>query len=353
MNLGLNKKIVGFVSALAIAGMSYAQEAPAAQAAPAAPAEAAAAPAAEAAPAPEAAPAAAPAEAPAAAPAETAAPAAPAAEEAAAPMAVRGGDAPAEPVAAPAPTETRTVTKVVYQPVYTTEPTAVRSTEYVPVQTVYVAQTTGKDTVTFDELRGLVPIKSLIGIQGSVGSYILSSDNTDDYYRDFEDYYGMTWRVGAFTVLPLTDYTVGLRLGVLYEQSDASATDVFTNTSVKAKFKQRKIDVPALFAFKSPRSSFMFEVGTQVSFPIKDEFKVSYDDQSSKLDMIDKDYRNSVDWDFVIGFAVKANNYVGLDFLIHGGMSNMYDCNKVEYDGFNLNSLSAVSFLLGVSVYLF
>ena len=350
MNLGLNKKIVGFVSALAIAGMSYAQEAPVAQAAPAAPAETAAAPSAEPAPAAEAAPAAAPV----AAPAETAAPAAePASADAAAPMAVRGGEVPAEAVTAPAPTETRTVTKVVYQPVYTTEPTAVRSTEYVPVQTVYVAQTPGKDTVTFDELRGLVPIKTLIGVQGAVGSYIISSDNTDDYYNDFEDYYGMTWRVGAFTVLPLTDYTVGLRLGVLYEQSDASATEVFTNTSVKAMFKQRKIDVPALFAFKSPRSSFMFEVGTQVSFPIKDEFKVSYDDQSSKLDMIDKDYRRSVDWDFVIGFAVKANNYVGLDFMINGGLSNMYDCNKVEYDSFNLNSLSSVSFLLGISIYLF
>ena len=242
------------------------------------------------------------------------------------------------------------MTKIVYQPVYTTEPTTVRNAEYTPVQTVYVAQNPGKDTVTFDELRGFVPIKTLIGLQGAVGSYIISSNR--DNFDYFEDYYGLTWRVGAFTVFPLTDYTVGLRLGVLYEQSEASTTETYISNSIKAKFKQRKIDVPVLFAFKSPRSTFMFEVGTQMSFPIKDEFKVSYTDESYKLDMIDKDYRKMLDWDLVIGFAVRANKYVGLDFQINGGFSEMYDCEKVEYDLFNLNSLSASSFMLGLSFYI-
>ena len=353
----MNHKISGILSVLALSAFAFAQAPEAAPAAaPAAEtpavAEQAAAPAEQAAP--EAAPAAV-AEQPAAPAADAnanAAAAAPAAEEAPAPVAVRGGEVPAqEPaVAAPAPTETKTVTKIVYQPVYTTEPTTVRNAEYTPVQTVYVAQNPGKDTVTFDELRGFVPVKTLIGLQGAVGSYIISSNR--EYYDGFEDYYGLTWRVGAFTVFPLTDYTVGLRLGVLYEQSEASTTETYNTTSIKAKFKQRKIDVPLLFAFKSPRSTFMFEVGTQMSFPIKDEFKVSYTDESYKLDMIDKDYRKMLDWDLVIGFAVRANKYVGLDFQINGGFSEMYDCEKVEYDLFNLNSLSASSFMLGLSFYI-
>lgn len=348
MEVPMNHKISGILSVLALSAFAFAQEPAAAPAAaPAAEtpavAEQAAAPAEQAAP--EAAPAAV-AEQP-AAPA-----AAPAAEEAPAPVAVRGGEVPAqEPaVAAPAPTETKTVTKIVYQPVYTTEPTAVRNPEYTPVQTVYVAQNPGKDTVTFDELRGFVPVKTLVGLQGSVGSYIITSNR--DNYDYFEDYYGLTWRVGAFTVFPLTDYTVGLRLGVLYEQSEASTTETYISSSIKAKFKQRKIDVPVLFAFKSPRSTFMFEVGTQMSFPIKDEFKVSYTDESYKLDMIDKDYRKMLDWDLVIGFAVRANKYVGLDFQINGGFSEMYDCEKADYDLFNLNSLSASSFMLGLSFYI-
>lgn len=347
----MNQKLSGILSVLALSAFAFAQAPEAAPAAaPAAEtpavAEQAAAPAEQAAP--EAAPAAV-AEQP-AAPA-----AAPAAEEAPAPVAVRGGEVPAqEPaVAAPAPTETKTVTKIVYQPVYTTEPTAVRNPEYTPVQTVYVAQNPGKDTVTFDELRGFVPVKTLVGLQGAVGSYIVSSNR--DSYDGFEDYYGLTWRVGAFTIFPLTEYTVGLRLGVLYEQSEASTTETYgvnSVESIKAKFKQRKIDVPVLFAFKSPRSTFMFEVGTQMSFPIKDEFKVSYTDASYKLDMIDKDYRKMLDWDLVIGFAVRANRYVGLDFQINGGFSEMYDCEKADYNVFNLNSLSASSFMLGLSFYI-
>ena len=362
MEVPMNHKISGILSVLALSAFAFAQAPEAAPAAaPAAEtpavAEQAAAPAEQAAP--EAAPAAV-AEQPAAPAADAnanAAAAAPAAEEAPAPVAVRGGEVPAqEPaVAAPAPTETKTVTKIVYQPVYTTEPTAVRNPEYTPVQTVYVAQNPGKDTVTFDELRGFVPVKTLIGLQGAVGSYIISSNR--DSYDGFEDYYGLTWRVGAFTVFPLTEYTVGLRLGVLYEQSEASTTETYPSSShpsnsIKVKFKQRKIDLPVLFAFKSPRSTFMFEVGTQMSFPIKDEFKVSYTDESYKLDMIDKDYRKMLDWDLVIGFAVRANKYVGLDFQINGGFSEMYDCEKVEYDLFNLNSLSASSFMLGLSFYI-
>ena len=96
----------------------------------------------------------------------------------------------------------------------------------------------------------------------------------------------------------------------------------------------------------------MFEVGTQLSFPIKDEFKVSYADESYKIDMIDKEYRRTVDWDLVIGFAVRANKYIGLDFQINGGFSDLYECNKSEYDMFNVNSISATSFMLGLSFYI-
>lgn len=352
MNFKANRKMVGFLSVLALSAMAFAQ-APAAEAAApaqATPAAEQAAPA-EAAPAVAAPEAAAPAE-PAATEAAAPAQAAPAesvaapAEEAPAPVAVRGGETP------PAPQEQKPVTKVVYQPVYTAEPTAVRSTEYVPVRTIYVTQSSnGKDTVSFDELRGLVPIKTLVGIQGSIGSYIISSDNVD--YIGFEDYYGLTWRAGAFTVFPLTEYTVGLRLGVLFEQSDASTTETYASNSMTVKFKQRKIDLPVLFAFKGSHSTFMFNIGTQISIPIKDEFKVPYAEGKSKIDMIDKDYRRSVDWDIVMGFSVKANQYVGLDFMINGGISNMYECNKTDYDIFNVNSLSSTSFTLGLSLYLF
>lgn len=275
------------------------------------------------------------------APAPAAEPAPEATEDVAAPMAVRGADASApvaakaEPVAAPAPTQAQE-TKFVYQTV--------------PVKTVYVAQSSSGDTISFEELRGLVPMKLRFGVQAMIGSYGIMS--TDPYYNDFEDYSGLTWRAGAFSIIPLNDYTVGFRVGAIYEQSEASTSS--SRYGMSAKFKQSKVDIPMLFVFKAPRSSFMFEVGAQAAIPVKDEFKVSSSAGKYKLDMLDKDYRKSVDWDIVFGFSVMANKYVGLDLSFDLGLSNMYDSaidDNLKY--FNLDDLSSSAFQVGISFYLF
>lgn len=351
MNLRIKSVIA--VAALSAAVFAADPVIPAAEPAPAAPAaEAPAAPAAEpAAPATEAAPAAesaAPAE---ASPVADAAPAAPAAEPApadpaedvAAPMAVRGADAEA-PVApkaqsaaavAPAPTQAQD-TKFVYQTV--------------PVQTVYVAQKHSADTISFDELRGLVPMKLRFGAQAMIGSYGMFA--TDPDYDSFDSYSGLTWRAGAFAIIPLNEYTVGFRVGAIYEQSEASTSS--SRYGVSAKFKQSKIDVPMLFAFKAPRSSFMFEIGAEAAIPVRDEFRVSSSTGKSKIDMIDKDYRKSVDWDIVFGFSVMANKFIGLDMSFNMGLSDMYDSpldEKLKF--FNLDGLSSSAFQLGLSFYVF
>ena len=204
----MNLKVSGMISVLTLAAAVFAapQAQPAANAAPAAaPAQEAAAPAQEAAApaapettapatAAEAAPeqAAAPVTEQAAVPEQTAAPAeAPAAEaapteEAAAPMAVRGGEAPAAssaPVpeqeaapaaAAPAPTQT-----VVYRTVYSSEPVELSGTK---VHTVYVSPTDAQVSTSFDDLRGLIPMKWSLGVQGFIGSYHMYSSSSDDYY---------------------------------------------------------------------------------------------------------------------------------------------------------------------------
>lgn len=386
----MNLKITGIVSVLALAAMSLA--APAAAPAAAAPATAAPAAATEAAPAteaatPEAAPAAeatataapaATAEAPAAepaaatsAPAEPAAEAAPeqaaadaapaeetpaasaAAEEAGAPMAVRGGEAPApsqnapasEPAAAaPAPTQT-----VVYRTVYSAEPVELSGTQ---VRTVYVTQTSAPDSMSFDDLRGLVPMKWSLGVQGFIGSYHMYSSYNDDY--NLHDYDGLTWRAGIAGIIPVTQYTIGVKVAALFEQSEAKASGHTPKYSLKGKFKQRKVDVPVLFAFKAPRSGLMFEIGTQASVAIKDEFRATIDGKTSKLDMMDKDFRNTIDWDIVCGFSIMANRYLGFDFRFNIGLSNLYDTDNSEaMKLFEVDDLSSTSFLLGASFYIF
>ena len=365
----MNLKITGVVSVLAFAAMTFAAEpaapaaaepaAPAAPAATAAPAtEAAPAAAPEAAPATEAAPAAEPAApeqaaAPAeAAPEQAAAPAAeeaPAAaeapaEEAGAPMAVRGGEEPAPAATTPAPTQT-----VVYRTVYSSEPVELNGAQ---VRTVYVTQSTAPDSTSFDDLRGLVPMKWSLGLQGFIGSYHMFSSYDNNY--NLHDYDGLTWRVGLTGIIPVTPHTIGVKVSALFEQSEAKASGHTSQYSLKGKFKQRKVDVPVLFAFKAPRSGLMFEIGPQASFAIKDEFRATVDGTTSKLDMLDKDFRNTVDWDVVCGFSIMANRYLGFDFRFNIGISNLYDTdNSKSMKLFEVDDLSSTSFLLGASFYIF
>ena len=376
----MNLKITGIVSVLALAAMTFAapdaapaQPAPAATAAPeaaapeavatetpAAPASAATAevatPATEATapaaaePAAEAAPEQAAADAAVAAPAEEAP-----AEEAGAPMAVRGGEAPApsqsapaaEPApaaATPAPSQT-----VVYRTVYSPEPVELSGTQ---VRTVYVTQASSPESESFDDLRGLIPMKWSLGVQGFIGSYHMYSSYSDDY--NLHDYDGLTWRAGLAGIIPVTQYTIGVKVAALFEQSEAKASGHTPKYSLKGKFKQRKVDVPVLFAFKAPRSSLMFEIGTQASIAVRDEFRATIDGKTSKLDMIDKDYRNTIDWDIVCGFSIMANRYLGFDFRFNIGISNLYDTdNNSNMKDFEVDDLSSTSFLLGASFYIF
>ena len=353
------------VTVLAMSALAFAAEPAAPTAVRAADAAAPVAAAPAAAPAPEAAPAAPAAQAaPAAAP-EAQVPAAPAEEpvvEPVAPTAVRAADAaapvaaapaPAEPApvaAAPAPTQQRRVD------VDTLQPAVVYRTTTVPVKTVYVAERSGEDSVTLDELRGLVPLRFAIGAQAFLGGYFL---NDYAYYdNSFSDY---TWRVGLSSVLPLNKFTVALKLGVLYEQSLASGTLHYDDRSARSvtvytlDFKQRKIDVPVLFSFKAPYSGLMFDLGLQASFAVYDKFKLSTTQEggkkhSERIDMLDEGYRKKMGWDLVFGIEYWANKHIALDVRFEGGFSDLYD--SFEDDVIKLSDLSSSAFLIGFSYYL-
>lgn len=361
----MNIKMKSIVTVLAMSALAFAAEPAAPTAVRAADAAAPVAAAPAAAPAPEAAPAAPAAQAaPAAAP-EAQVPAAPAEEpvvEPVAPTAVRAADAaapvaaapaPAEPApvaAAPAPTQQRRVD------VDTLQPAVVYRTTTVPVKTVYVAERSGEDSVTLDELRGLVPLRFAIGAQAFLGGYFL---NDYAYYdNSFSDY---TWRVGLSSVLPLNKFTVALKLGVLYEQSLASGTLHYDDRSARSvtvytlDFKQRKIDVPVLFSFKAPYSGLMFDLGLQASFAVYDKFKLSTTQEggkkhSERIDMLDEGYRKKMGWDLVFGIEYWANKHIALDVRFEGGFSDLYD--SFEDDVIKLSDLSSSAFLIGFSYYL-
>ncbi|MDY6387259.1 MAG: outer membrane beta-barrel protein [Fibrobacter sp.] len=353
----MNRTIKGFLAVVAMTAMSFAQ----------APVDSATAPVAEpAAPAAETVAEQAPAAAPAAVEA---------APEEAAPVAVRGADAaeaapassssdvaapvPAEPVQEPAvvvaPKAVRGADKdpqaverfrdaknvVYYETVYTRE-------DGVPVRTVYVAEREGKDTVTMDNLMGLKPMKFKIGAHASVGAYQISGNDWDS-----DRYTGMNWKAGLMALIPLSEYTMGLKIGAMYEQTKASESYYINQVPTNFEFRQKMIDIPVLFTFKAPSSSLYFDLGVEMSIPLYDKLKISYTDRndnhvSSRVDLMD-DYRNAMDWAFVFGFSIMANQYISLDIAANLGMSDLYD-GHFKYTNLNLD---ASSFNVGITLYPF
>lgn len=270
-----------------------------------------------------------------------------------APQAVRNGESSARPAAQPA---ARPVAKQTYvERVYI-------GMDGNPVHTVYVAeQSSGKDTVTMDQLMGRYPMEFKIGVQASIHSYFLSNGEYGDW--DEESFDGLSWRAGISALIPLNEYTMGVKLGVLYEQSNASENYYMGEAKIPThfKFEQKKLDIPVLFTFKSANSRFYFDMGAQLSIPLQDELKVSYTDPDSNkkikssADLMDDDYRNTLDWSLVFGFSVMPNKYVSLDVRAELGLSDLYDgyLNTVsDKNAIDLN-LSTSSFGIGVTLYPF
>lgn len=263
-----------------------------------------------------------------------------------APQTVRNGDSSAKPAAQPAP---QPVTKQTYvERVYI-------SPSGVPVRTLYVAEeSSGQDTVTMDQLMGRYPVEFKIGVQASINSYYLSNGEYGDW--DEESFDGLSWRAGISALIPLNEYTMGIKLGVLYEQSTASENYYVNKVPTHFKFEEKKLNIPVLFSFKSSSSRFYFDLGAQMSIPLQDELKVSYTDEDSKkkvkssVDLIDDDYRNAMDWSLVFGFSIMANKYVALDVHANLGLSDLYDGYLDDIVDLNLASSS---FGIGVTLYPF
>lgn len=303
-----------------------------------------------------------------AAPAE-AAPAAPAQEPAAEPQTVAQETAPAEPApapeAAPAPAPAETAAPAPQpapQPAPVADegdmpaPMAVRGVD-AESQPVYGAQTTAPVETTVRETRVYrlkaepIPMKFTFGVQGFAGMNSIFDNNWDFD----ESYDGVAWKAGLFAVIPLNEYTMGFRIGALYDHSDASASYTYGSDYSKeanVKFKMDRVSIPLLFMLKSMYSSFSFDFGMQVSVPVQDTFKYSYEKSNGNpvngnADMIDLDYRNSMDFALLLGLSIKANSYLSFDIRYECGISNLYE----GVPGWRINELTTNSFLFGISFY--
>ena len=194
-------------------------------------------------------------------------------------------------------------------------------------------------------------MKFTFGGQAFIGTNTLFAD---DWSMD-ESYSGIAWKAGLFAIFPLNANMMGFKVGVLYDHSDASATyyNVDFKKDMNVKFKMDRISLPFLFTLKSPYSSFTLDFGAQVSIPVRDRFKYSYGESSSSTeyhtaDMIDLEYRNSVDFGLLLGLTIKANRYMSFDIRYECGFSNFYQDVPMAW---RLNELTSSTLLLGLSFY--
>lgn len=354
----MNTKMKSFGFVLALTAFAMAQEA--------APVAEAAAPAPETAAVQEAAPAEAAPAVPAQEPAAATEPAAETAPEA--PQAVAQEPAPAQDASTGSATETAPVETAAPAPQPEPQPAPVADEGDMPApkavrgvdaesQPVYGAQTTAPVETTVRETRVYrlkaepIPMKFSFGVQGFAGMNTLFDNNWD-----FEESYdGIAWKAGLFAVVPLNEYTMGFKIGALFDHSEASASYSYGSDYSKeahVKFKMDRVTIPLLFMLKSMYSNFSFDFGMQVSVPVQDTFKYSYEKAdgtpvNGNADMIDLDYRNSMDFALLLGLSIKANNYLSFDIRYECGISNAYD----GVPGWRINELTSNTFLFGISFY--
>ena len=234
--------------------------------------------------------------------------------------------------------------KVVYERVYI-------GPDGIPVRAIYVAEESPSAGHTLDD--DPFPLKFRLGASASVNSYYLSNDE-NQYDGWYESFNGFSWRAGVVALIPLSKPSIGLKVGVFYEQSSASENYYVNEVSTQFTFEQKKIDVPVLLTFKAFGSRLMFDLGPQVSIPLEDELKVSFRNPDTKkkvksgMDLMDE-YRNSLDWSLVLGFSIMANSVLSLDLRAELGLSEIYDGTMDYLD----LGLSSSSFGVGFTVYPF
>lgn len=167
---------------------------------------------------------------------------------------------------------------------------------------------------------------------------------------------GAALQFGAAAWFPLNQYNYALRAGLLFESSYLSCTDdLFINDPEssrnwhreRGRIQQWRVVLPLVAAIKSRTSSFMFELGMQISIPIKDEYEpvsLINDDLRASIDLMDRGLRASVDVAMLLGAHVFLNQYVALDLLWEIQVKKVYD------DGFfvGVSDLIAGGLKLGV-----
>lgn len=193
-----------------------------------------------------------------------------------------------------------------------------------------------------EDKKPTIPFRFEVGLLASIGAKeLVGSDRYAYYDRDRTSkeiepvtlFYGFPINVGLIATIPLTEATVAIKVGALFEYTNLIHNEDFflkTNDSDESPWfeekkrepehgniSQMRVSFPLLFALKGRTTPAMFEVGSKISIPIQDKYK--------SVDFVDHNLRPDVDVAFLIGGSFIINKYFTLMTHLELQWSDIYD----------------------------
>ncbi len=186
-----------------------------------------------------------------------------------------------------------------------------------------------------------IPFRLTASLMATVGYKGLTGNDPYRYYDRSNNkeidpvnlFHGFPFEVGLLATIPLTEATVAIKIGALYEYTYLIAQEKYflkTNESnaspwfeeknrepEKEHITQMRVSFPLLFALKGRSTPAMFEVGTKISIPIQDKYK--------SINLVDYNLRPSVDVGYLIGATVIINKYFSIIGHLEIQPSDVYD----------------------------
>lgn len=192
-----------------------------------------------------------------------------------------------------------------------------------------------------EDKKPTIPFRLTASLMATVGYKGLTGSDPYRYYDHSNDkeidpvnlFHGFPFEVGLLATIPLTEATVAIKIGALYEYTYLIAQEKYflkTNESnaspwfeedyrepEKEHITQMRVSFPLLFALKGRSTPAMFEVGTKISIPIQDKYK--------SINLVDYDLRPSVDVAFLIGGTAIVNKYLSITGHLEIQTQDVYD----------------------------
>lgn len=194
---------------------------------------------------------------------------------------------------------------------------------YYPQTTVIVYENRDNEVVYYtaevpDTIRLInqFPVKRELGIVGSFGPYIMSSN------REGYDFGGFLASAGLTYQIPINDHSLAFVIGAICSYRTATQTfdiyqDGYRVGNTKYTFEHLGIDVPLMIRLRGTGSRLSFDFGGKILFDVHDQL-ITKEGSKKKYYHLSDD-RDLANFGLAIAFNIDLNSFmafnIGTDFV--------------------------------------